>query len=168
MSAEKKFVVKHHLDQLSAEELTRYLREVSTFIGLDPDLGGLDTIWLDNESGVGRTLVPYAKRGTAEILRNIYQVDVQELSHTLVKGSIVFAAAGKNGKNRVERAIGSKYIEGLIGKALDNAIMTASTRALRRLTMQFTTLGILDESEIVDIVGQNPAGGAQLSGSPIV
>lgn len=169
MSTEKKFVVKHHLDQLSTDELAQYLREVSTFIGLDPDLNGLDTIWLDNESGVGRTLVPYAKRGTAEILRNVYEIDVEELSHSMVGGSIVFTAAGRSTvRKRRERATGSKYISGLTGKALDNSIMTASTRALRRLTMQFTTLGILDESEVVDIIGQNPASSAQLSGSSIV
>ena len=167
----KPFVVQHHLDQLSLEELVQYLREMSAYIGLDPDLNGLDIIWMDNMTGVGRTLVPYAKRGTAEILRNLYKIDVEELSHIVVKGSIVFTAAGRNGHSgRVERAVGSKYIEGLIGKALDDAIMTASTRALRRLTMQFTTLGILDESEVVDIVGQpvNPAASATLAGSPIV
>lgn len=167
----QKFVVRHNLDKLSPEELTQYLREVSAFIGLDPDLSGLDTIWMENETGAGRSLVVYARRGTAEILRNLYEVEVETLTYAEVKGSIVFTATGrsKTRNNRQEIAIGSKYIAGLTGKTLDDAIMTASTRALRRLTMQFTTLGILDESEVVAVIGQspNPAGSAQLAPNPL-
>ena len=85
-------------------------------------------------------------------------------------GSVVFnTATGTNKAGRQEVAVGSKSIVGLSGKQLDDAVMTASTRALRRLTMQFTTLGILDGSEVVAVVGQdiNPAGSAQLASSAI-
>ena len=34
----KNLVIKHDLSKLSADELTQYLRDVSEFIGLDPDL----------------------------------------------------------------------------------------------------------------------------------
>lgn len=169
--AKKSFAVKHNLDQLSKEELVQYLRDVSDFIGLDPDLNGLDTIWMNNETGPGRSLVVYARRGTAEILRNLYGVEVESLTYATVSGSMVFTAIGraKSRENRQEIAIGSKYLNGYVGKELDDAIMTASTRALRRLTMQFTTLGILDESEVVALLGQtpNPAGSAQLAGPPM-
>lgn len=164
--AKKSFAVKHNLDQLSKEELVQYLREVSEFIGLDPDLNGLDTIWMNNETGPGRSLVVYARRGTAEILRNIYGVEVETLTYAIVNGSMVFTATGraKARDNRQEIAIGSKFLGNVTGKELDDSIMTASTRALRRLTMQFTTLGILDESEVVALIGHapNPAGSAQL------
>jgi len=168
--SKKNLVIKHDLSKLSPEELTQYLRDVSTFIGLDPDLNALDTIWMPNENGPGQSRVVYARRGTAEILRNELKIEVSSLVHQMVKGSIVFTATGKNGEGRQEMAIGSKCIEGLQGKVLDDAIMTASTRALRRLTMQFTSLGILDESEVRAILGDtsNPAAGAQLAGSSIV
>ena len=165
--AKKSFAVKHNLDQLSKEELVQYLRDVSEFIGLDPDLNGLDTIWMNNETGPGRSLVVYARRGTAEILRNIYGVEVESLTYAIVNGSMVFTAIGRSKArdNRQEIAVGSKYIGNTNGKELDDSIMTASTRALRRLTMQFTTLGILDESEVVALLGHapNPAGSAQLA-----
>jgi hypothetical protein len=153
----KKLVIRHDLHTMSKEELNQYLRDVSEFIGLDPDLNGLDAIWMPNESGQGQSLVVYARRGTAEILRNLLGVDVDELSSAMMAGSIVFTAKGHNGKGRKEQAVGSKYLGGLTGKVLDDAIMTASTRALRRLTMQFTTLGILDESEVSAAKGEAPA-----------
>ena len=62
-----KFVVKRDLDRLSVEERVQYLRDVSTFIGIDPDLNGLDMIWMDNEASFGRSLSVYARRGTALI-----------------------------------------------------------------------------------------------------
>lgn len=165
-----KLVIQHDLSKLSPEELSKYLRDVSEFIGLSSDLNGLDTIWMDNESGPGKSLVVYARRGTAEILRSTLGIEVLSLTDKMVKGSIVFTATGKNHEGRQEIATGSKNIENLQGKQLDDAIMTASTRALRRLTMQFTSLGILDESEVKAVVGDtsNPAAGATLAGSAVV
>jgi hypothetical protein len=168
--SKKQLVIQHDLSKLSPEELTQYLRDVSAFIGLDPDLNGLDTIWMQNENGPGQSLVVYARRGTAEILRDINGIEVDSLTDKMVNGSIVFTATGKNKDKRQEIATGSKYITGLQGKALDDAIMTASTRAIRRLTMQFTKLGILDQSEVEAVVGStaNPAAGATLVNGPMV
>lgn len=142
------FKIIHDLSKLEAPALKQYLREVSVFVKLDPDMELLDTIWMQNENGQGQSLVVYARRGTAEILRQIHAVNTDSLTHEEVAGSIVFTAKGHDGSGRTECATGAKYIELLAGKARDNAIMTASTRALRRLTMQFTGLGILDESEV--------------------
>lgn len=165
-----KLVIQHDLSKLGPEQVTQYLRDVSEFIGLDPDLNGLDTIWMQNENGPGQSLVVYARRGTAEILREKHGIDVSSLTNAVVRGSLVFTATGKNKEGRQEVAAGSKFIDNLQGKALDDAIMTSSTRALRRLTMQFTKLGILDESEVRSTVGDttNPAASAALSGSPMV
>ena len=171
-----KLVIRHDLETLTKDELTQYLRDVSKYIGLDPDLNGLDAIWMPNESGNGQSLVVYARRGTAEILRNQLGIEVDSLTSEVIDGSIVYTAKGHNthpdtGRPwRTEIAIGSKYIKGLEGKIKDDAIMTASTRALRRLTMQFTTLGILDESEVNAVKNEaplaNPAAGAALAANP--
>ena len=168
--SKSKLVIQHDLSKLSPEQVTQYLRDVSEFIGLDPDLNGLDTIWMENENGPGKSLAVYARRGTAEILRSINNIEVSSLTSQITSESAIFTAVGRNGQARQEIAIGSKSLRGLSGKAYDNAVMTASTRALRRLTMQFTKLGILDESEIESIQGStvNPAAGATLQGSPMV
>ena len=166
-----KLVIRHDLHLMSKEELAQYLRDVSTFVGLDPDLNAFDAIWMPNESGQGQSLVVYARRGTAEILRNKLGVDVDELTDHVVNGSIVYTAKGRNKDGRKEQAIGSKSIQGLTGKVLDDSIMTASTRALRRLTMQFTTLGILDESEVSAAKNEAPpanaAAGVTLAANPM-
>jgi hypothetical protein len=114
--------------------------------------------------------VVYERRGTAEILRNNRGIEINALTDKMVKGSIVFTATGKNKEGRQEIATGSKFIENLVGKGLDDSIMTASTRAIRRVTMQFTGLGVLDESEVKSLVGDlsNPAAAATLAGSPMV
>ena len=171
-----KLVIRHDLETLTKDELTQYLRDVSKYIGLDPDLNAFDAIWMPNESGNGQSLVVYARRGTAEILRNQLGIEVDSLTSEVIDGSIVYTAKGHNthpdtGRPwRTEIAIGSKYIKGLEGKIKDDAIMTASTRALRRLTMQFTTLGILDESEVNAVKNEaplaNPAAGAALAANP--
>ena len=171
-----KLVIRHDLETLTKDELTQYLRDVSKYIGLDPDLNALDAIYMPNESGNGQSLVVYARRGTAEILRNQLGIEVDSLTSEVIDGSIVYTAKGHNthpdtGRPwRTEIAIGSKYIKGLEGKIKDDAIMTASTRALRRLTMQFTTLGILDESEVNAVKNEaplaNPAAGAALAANP--
>lgn len=155
----------HDLSKLDDAQLKQYLRDVSQFVGLDPEAELLDTIWMPNENGVGSSLVVYAKRGTAEILRDIHAVNVDSQESKEVGGSFVVTTKGHNGRGRTEVAIGSKYIQGLTGKALDNAIMTSSTRSSRRLTMQFTGLGILDESEVhaVEPSTANPAAGVQLA-----
>src|SRR5271157_2319657 len=151
-----KLVIRHDLHAMSAEELKNYLRDVSEFLGLDPDLNALDAIWMPNESGTGQTLVVYARRGTAEILRNKLGIEVDSLVSEFIDGSVMFTAKGHDAKGRHEIAIGSKHVKNLEGKLRDDAIMTASTRALRRLTMQFTTLGILDESEVSAAKGEAP------------
>jgi hypothetical protein len=163
-------VIQHDLSKLSPEQLAQYLRDVSTYIGLDPDLNALDTIWMVNENGPGQSLVVYARRGTAEILRSSLKIKVLSLTNQMVRDSIVFTASGENAVGRQEVAVGSKSIANLTGKGLDDAIMTASTRALRRLTMQFTSLGILDESEVRASVGDttNLASGAELASGPMV
>ena len=172
-----KLVIRHDLHLMTKEELNQYLRDVSEYVGIDPDLNAFDAIWMPNESGNGQALVVYARRGTAEILRNKLSIDVDSLTHEVIDGSIVFTAKGHNiqpetGRPwRTEVAIGSKYIKGLEGKVKDDAIMTASTRALRRLTMQFTTLGILDESEVASVKAEpapaNPAAAATLAPVPM-
>lgn len=160
----------HDLSKLSKEELEQYKSEVSNYIGLPPELNALDTIWMQNESGPGQSLVLYARRGTAEILRDTNKINITSLTQETIGGSIVFTAKGTNSAGRQEIAAGSKFTGSLTGKALDDAIMTASTRALRRVTMQFVKLGILDESEVSAIKGDtsNPAVGATLAGSPVV
>lgn len=168
-----KLVIRHDLPTLSETEAKQYLRDVSEFLEIDPDLNAFDLIWMPNPNGEGKTLCVYARRGTCELLRNKHEVTLDDQTESVVEGSYVVRVKGHDRTGRKEIALGSRSIEGLKGRDRDDAIMTASTRALQRLTMQFTGLGILSESEVVSFSNQtvsapNPASDAKLAGSPMV
>jgi hypothetical protein len=159
-----------NLADMSNEQREEHKIRVSKQIGLDPALNLLDYFWIPQEGGLS-SLVLYAKRGAAEILREKNDVHVTVLTRQDGPGYVCFTAEGVNKAGRPEIAIGSASIEGLRGEKLASAVMTASTRALRRLTMQFAGCGVLDESEVYGVPATNAtpaASNAQLAGSSVV
>jgi hypothetical protein len=141
------FKIVHNLDTLTEAQRQQYLRDASVYIGLDPDLNGLDLIWLNTEEGI-RRLTAYARRGTTDILRDIHGITVLSLDQHDGPGYVSFKATGQNKLNRQEIAVGASVTEGLKGDRIAAAVATAQTRALRRLTLQFVGLAVLDESEV--------------------
>jgi hypothetical protein len=161
-----KLKIIHNLDGLTEEQIKQYLRDISEHLGVDPDLNAFDVIRMDNRLQV------YARRGTTDMLRESMDIDVTSIDLLDIPGSATFRATGRKGHaasnlSRQEIAIGSCAIAGLTGQKLSDAIMTAETRAGRRLTLKFTGLGILDVSE-VPAAGISAASGAELAGSPVV
>jgi hypothetical protein len=144
---EKKFAVIHDLGTLSEEQRKQYLRDASVFLGLDPNLNGLDLIWLNTEEGI-RRLTAYARRGTTDLLREIHGITVSSLDQHDGPGYVSFKATGTNKAGRQEIAVGAAFLEGLKGDRVAAQVATAQTRALRRLTLQFVGLAVLDESEV--------------------
>src|SRR5208282_49084 len=159
-----------NLVDLNNEQREDYKVKVSQAIGLDPALNLLDYFWIPQENGFN-SLVLYAKRGAAEILREKHSVNITSLVREDGPGFVCFTAQGTNKTGRTEIAIGSSSIDGLRGEKLASSVMAASTRALRRLTMQFAGCGVLDESEVYGLPAQNApqaAANAQLAGSGVV
>jgi hypothetical protein len=149
------FVPLYDLESLSEEQRQEYVRNVCKHMGVPPELNLVMLTYLDENEGP-RRLVAYAKRGATEIIRNNRGINVTDLRQDKIGGSIVWTATGKDSTGRQEMSSGSKFIDGLTGKDLDDAIMTAQTRACRRMTLQFVGAGVLDESEV------NPAKAIQL------
>lgn len=161
----KPFVVQHNLDSLSPEQRKAYLDSISEYVGLSPEQNWFDLIWIHDEENGFKKLVPYAKRGTTDVLREKHQISVLDMVDLSREGYVAFKAIGKNANGRQEVAIGSHSIEGLKGPKLASAVMTAETRAGRRLTLKFVGLGILDASEVdQETAPQNKAGEAALVG----
>jgi len=142
-----KFIPVYDLESMNEEQRQQYVRNVCEHMGVPPELNLVMLTYLDEQDGP-RRLVAYAKRGATEIIRNNRNINVTELTSKEIGGSIVFTATGKDNNGRQEMSTGSKYIYGLVGKELDDAIMTAQTRATRRMTLQFVGAGVLDESEV--------------------
>lgn len=162
-----KLKIIHNLDSLTKEQIDQYLRDISEHLGIDPDLNAFDVIRMDSRLQV------YARRGTTDMLRESMGIEVSSIDLLDIPGSATFRATGRKAHvsapnpTRQEIAIGSCAIAGLTGQKLSDAIMTAETRAGRRLTLKFTGLGILDVSE-VPTAGNSAASGAELAGSPVV
>lgn len=157
------------LNTASNEQLDQYRATVAKTMNIDPMM--LDYLWMnDPETGL-RNRVLYAKRGACEILRHELKVSVTALVMSESEGLVTFMATGTVPSGRQEMAVGSAYIEGLRGDKKAHGIMTAQTRAVRRLTLQFVTGGILDETEVqaqTDVQIAPAASGATLAGSPMV
>lgn len=142
------FIPMYDLESLTEEQRQEYLKAVCKHLGVPDNLNLVALARQDDGEGPSR-LIAYAKRGATENVRNSLEINITSLTSQLIGGSIVFTATGTSKKTgRQEISTGSKYIEGATGKFLDDAIMTAQTRALRRLTLQFVGAGVLDESEI--------------------
>lgn len=148
---DKKFVPRSDIDKMSELEQRQYYLDACEYFQVPPELNVLYFTYFDSGDGA-RVKVLAAKKGATDIIRDRLHINITELTDKMVNGSIVFFAKGMNGKGRFEMATGAKYIEGLKGQDLDSAIMTAQTRALKRLTLQFAGGGLLDESEVPNSV----------------
>jgi hypothetical protein len=167
----KTLKVIHNLDRLTDQEIAQYLRDVSEYVGLDPDLNAFDVLWIPDEITGMKKLVVYARKGTTDILRGMHGIEITSLIQLNIPGTASFQATGKNKGGRQEIAVGSHSIEGLKAQKLADAVMTAQTRALRRLTLQFVGLGILDETEVslyLSNIALQAVSQATLAGSPVV
>lgn len=167
----KKFAIQHNVESLTPEERTQYLRDASEFFGLDPDMNALDLIYMSDEYLGPKRLVVYARKGTTDILRGIKGITIVSVSQIDVPGTASFVAIGTDKAGRQEIAVGSSPIAGLTGERLASAVMTAQTRAMRRLTLQFVGGGLLDESEVNSQQAPTAplaASAAALAGAPTV
>jgi hypothetical protein len=157
------------LNTATNEQLDAFRATVAKTMAIDPMM--LDFIWMnDPETGL-RNRVLYAKRGVAEVLRHELGISITGLTPSESNGLITFTATGVNKSGRQEMAVGSAYIESQRGDKKAHAMMTAQTRAVRRLTLQFVTGGVLDETEVQaqsELQGPSAASGAALAGSPMV
>lgn len=139
------------LNEMNDAQLEEYRVKVSKFVGLDPEQNLLKFFWMDNGSGM-RNRVLYAPRGATEILRANNGISITRLLQTQIdENCVTFIAEGTNKDGRVEIAAGAASTKGLTGERLSSAVMTSSTRAIRRMTLQFAGYGILDESEVLAV-----------------
>ncbi len=158
-----------NLNIATTEQLDAYKIKVAGILKLDPDM--LDYIWVyDAFSGL-RNQVLYAKRGAAEVIREQRNISVLSLTSYEGQGWVMFTAVGNIPSGRQEIAVGAAYVEGHRHDKKAHAVMTAQTRAVRRLTLQFVGGGILDETEVQtqeELMAQPAASQATLAGSPVV
>jgi hypothetical protein len=133
------------LKQLSAAQKVSYYRAVCESVGLNPLTQPFDYLVLN-----GREIL-YAKREATEQLRRLHQVSITIQSRELVGETYIVSARASTPEGRTDESIGVKSIDGLKGEVRANAMMTAETKAKRRVTLSICGLGMLDETEVADI-----------------
>lgn len=150
------------LKQLTAAQKVSFYRAVCESVGLNPLTQPFDYLVLN-----GRECL-YAKREATEQLRRLHNVTLTIASRELVGECYIVTARATMPDGRSDESIGAKSIDGLKGEARANAMMTAETKAKRRVTLSICGLGMLDETEVADIPqsAKGPRGGIDLRPAP--
>lgn len=146
------------LKQLTASQKVSYYNAVCESVGLNPLTQPFQYLVLN-----GREIL-YARREATEQLRRLHNVSIAITARELVDGELyVVTARATVPSGRSDENIGAVSLAGLSGEVRANALMKAETKAKRRATLSICGLGMLDESEVIDIP-QAPA--ADLEAAP--
>lgn len=140
-------IAKGDLSALTAGQRASYYTAVCQSMGLNPLTQPLQYIVLN-----GR-LTLYAGKGATDQLRTLHKVNVRIVSREEIDDLYVVTAEASTPDGRTDSEIGAVNIAGLKGDAKANAMMRASTKAKRRVTLSIVGLGMLDESELDTIRG---------------
>ena len=146
--AKKPFIPLEGLNRLTPTELEEYYLAACTFLQVPPELGLLYYRFVDTgDAGAERMLL--IKRGACEIIRQRLEISIVSLARVSgAENMISYQAVGKLPSGRQEIAVGNQTTHNQFAKDLANADMAASTKALIRLTLQFSGGGFLWEGEI--------------------
>ena len=133
------------LKQLTAQQKVSYYRSVCESVGLNPLTQPFQYLVLNGKE------ILYARREATEQLRFLHNVSIVIASRELVGETYIVSARASTPEGRTDESIGVKSIDGLKGEVRANAMMTAETKAKRRVTLSICGLGMLDETEVADI-----------------
>lgn len=145
LTAIERVVVIGDLSKLTPEERWSYYKGVCQSLKLNPFTRPFQYITLS-----GR-LVLYATKDCGDQLRQNHSVSIDITSRERIDDLYVVTARATMPSGRRDEEIGAVTIGNLRGDALANALMKATTKAKRRVTLSICGLGMLDETEIETI-----------------
>ncbi len=148
MQAMENVLVNGDLSRLSPQERLSYYRHVCQSVGLNPLTRPFDYLKLS-----GR-LVLYARKDATDQLRKIHNVSIEITDRERLDDVYVVTAVARMPDGRVDSEIGAVNVQGLKGESLANALMKATTKAKRRVTLSICGMGMLDETETETIPHQ--------------
>lgn len=133
------------ISRLSSDQRVSYYKQVCDSLGLSMLTKPFEFINLNGK------LTFYARKDATDQLRKIHGVAITKMEINKVDDIYTVTAYAKDRYGKEDTDIGSVNVAGLKGENLANAMMKASTKAKRRVTLSICGLGILDETEIADI-----------------
>lgn len=143
-------VVEGDLSGLKPEERTQYYARVCESLGLNPYTRPFDYLRLNNK------LVLYARKDATDQLRRNCKVSIVDIKREQIGDLYVVTAYAQMPDGRRDSEIGAVNIKGLAGEGLANAMMKATTKAKRRVTLSICGLGFLDETEVSSVPTAKP------------
>jgi hypothetical protein len=149
-SAIEAALIQGDLSRLSPDQRVSYYNTLCTSLGLNPLTQPFAYLKLSGKE------VLYAKKDATDQLRKIHGVSIYKLETQVVEGITVVTAFARDKNGKEDSEIGAVSIKGLVGENLANAMMKASTKAKRRVTLSICGLGIIDESEVDSIPDAKP------------
>ena len=134
------------LSKLSLDQRLSYYKQVCDTVGLNPLTKPFQYIVLNGK------LTMYALKGATDQLRRIYDISCEVKNTEKIEDLYVVTVKAINNKNgRVDEDMGFAKISGMKGDMLGNAMLKATTKAKRRVTLSMCGLGMLDEDEVATI-----------------
>jgi len=138
-------LIQGDLARLTESQKVTYYARVCDSLGLNPLTQPFAYIVLNGKETL------YAKREATEQLRKLHHVALTIVAREVVEDTYLVTARATLPDGRTDESIGAKSLTNLKGEARANAIMTAETKAKRRVTLSICGLGLLDETEVADI-----------------
>jgi len=139
-------LIQGDLSKLTESQKIAYYLKVCETVGLNPYTRPFEYIPMDN----GKEIL-YALRAATDQLRFLHHVSVTIVAREVVEDTYVVTARASLPEGRTDESIGAKSIANLKGEGRANTMMTAETKAKRRVTLSICGLGMLDETEVADI-----------------
>ena len=138
-------VTKGDLSGLNQVQKVQYYNYRCKQIGLDPSAKPFDLLNLSGKQ------VLYANAGATQQLCNIHRLSTQITGKERVDDIYIVSVRVTGADGRVSENQGAVSIGGLKGDGLANAVLKATTKAIRRSVLAHCGLGMLDETEIETI-----------------
>jgi hypothetical protein len=147
----KDLVVTGELSKLTDDQRTQHYLQVCASLGLDYKIHPLEYLWVDDPR-TERRLILYVLRAGSDALRHQNGIDITDLIPTITNDVVSYMAKAKDKHGRTDMSIGAVSIQGKNSHDRANAMMAAETKAKRRVTLALSGCGLLDESEVADML----------------
>lgn len=135
------------LAKLSAGQRVAFYNYRCNQAGLDPAAQPFSLLRLNNK------LVLYANASACQQLCGIHKLSTAITSRESVEGIYMVTARVASPDGRFSENTGAVPIERLKGESLANAMLKATTKAIRRTVLAHLGLGMMDETEVATIPG---------------
>lgn len=138
-------VLRGDLSGLNEDQKKEYYLYRCRQVGLDPAAKPFDLLTLNGKQ------ILYANAGATQQLCALHKLSTQITHRERVDGIYIVSVRCTGADGRVSENQGAVDVSTLVGEKLANAILKATTKAIRRSVLAHCGLGMLDETEVETI-----------------